>query len=293
MKKGVIFVGMGRVGTALALALKGKGYTILAVDDIDSKALARAEKTLGGVATGISQAHVDEASALFITTGDDAIQPVANMLSEQFEWRGNTVFVHTSGSHVSSILGDRPRLSLHPLQSFARVEEAIKRIPLSVFTLEGDRRGLEFGRRVTKDLGVPMVEITPEKKPLYHLAACVACNYAVTLVYEAKMLLRELGFSADLAEQGLLSLLAGTVTNMERLGVEKAITGPIMRGDLSTIKTHLRALEGHKDQDIMELYLLLGRLTAKMVLQESTCVSGKEDAVREIERLLGLESRVE
>ena len=285
-EKEIIFVGMGRVGTALALILKRAGYSILAVDDVDEEALVKAKEMLGEVAVGISQSAADRARAVFITTRDDAIQSVAENISNRFKWKEKTVFVHTSGSHTSSILGDRPRLSFHPLQSFAQVEEAIKRIPEAVFTLEGNEDGLKLGREMAKDLGVSAVEIAPQQKPLYHLAACVACNYGVTLVYEAKRVLEKLGFPSDLAERGLLSLVAGTVANMERLGVEKAITGPIMRGDLSTIETHLNALESYGDRDLQRLYLLLGRLTAKMVLKESTSVPGEEGNVSEIERLL-------
>ena len=90
----------------------------------------------------------------------------------------------------------------------------------------------------------------------------------------------------ELAETGLLSLLSGTVTNMERLGVEEAITGPIMRGDVETIKRHLEALENHTDPRLKNLYCLLGTLTAKMVLSKPTCVPEQKKKVKEIEKAL-------
>ena len=285
-RKGLVFVGVGRVGTALAVSLERRGYTVLAVEDEDPSAKERVLGMLRGANARISQEIAEQTRAVFVTTRDDAIETTAKRLSQRFSWPEDTVFVHTSGSHVSAILGARPRLSFHPLQSFAQVEEAVKRIPHSVFTLEGDQKGLEFGRELADSLGVEHVEISPEQKPLYHLAACVACNYAITLVYQAKRLLRELGFPSSLAERGLLSLLSGTVSNMERLGVERAITGPIMRGDLETIKVHLDALSREGKRDLTELYSLLGNLTAEMVLRESTCVEGQEETVKEIATLL-------
>ncbi len=280
----VVFVGMGRVGTAMAVALKGVGYEVLAVDDLDRSACDRAVEMLGAVKMGLDQDTVDQADAVFITTNDDSIGAVARGLSERFRWPGETVFAHTSGSQVSAVLGDRPRLSIHPLQSFANVEEAVGRISRSVFSLEGDEMGIGFGERVALDLGVKAVRIDPEQKPLYHLAACVACNYVITLIHEAKSLMVQLGFSQELAEKGLLSLLSGTVANMERLGVEKAITGPIMRGDLETVQGHLEALKGNTE--LKRLYALLGAHTARMALGNSACARGREDRVKEIEELL-------
>ncbi len=282
--RNLVFVGVGRVGTALAVALEQRGYRVLAVEDLDPRALERARRRLRGAEVGITPETARLADAVFITTRDDAIGAVAANLASRFSWSEKRVFVHTSGSLTSSVLGDGARLSFHPLQSFAQVEDAVERISKSVVTLEGDGRGLEFGRELALALGVRCVEIAPHQKPLYHLAACVACNYAVTLVHEAKMVLLELGFSQELAEEGLLSLLSGTLGNMERLGVEKAITGPIARGDVETIRSHLGALRGR--DALKRLYSLLGVHTARMALGTGTPAEGRDTRLREIEELL-------
>ena len=278
----VAFVGMGRVGTALAAILQQKGYEIIAVEDQEPSAIERAKEVLGEVREGINPEGALETRAVFLTVKDDAIASVAQSLSERFKWPDHTVFVHTSGSLVSRILGDRPRISFHPLQSFAGIKEAMERIPHSVFALEGDEKGLEFGRQLANNLGIDHVEISPESKPLYHMAACMACNYVVTLLYEAKRELVDLGFSGEFAESGLLSLLKGTVENMESMGVEKAITGPIMRGDITTVKGHLAALEEHGATTLKAVYALLGLRTAEMVLRESTCAKGAEKNIGEM-----------
>ena len=77
--------------------------------------------------------------------------------------------------------------------------------------------------------GIPLT-IPTSMKPLYHAAACVACNYYITLVEVAVEMLEHSGVPREQALPALLPLLQGTLANIARVGVPGALTGPIDRG---------------------------------------------------------------
>ncbi len=254
-------VGLGRVGTALAVALQKAGYLLQGVADKDRTALVRAQALLGGDVPGaISVETVFFSPVFLITVGDDAIGKVAEKLRLLHP---SSLLVHTSGLHSSLILGDGPRLSLHPLQSFATVEEAVNNLPGSYFSLEGDNKGLAWGRGVVEALGGVAMEIESEQKPLYHLAACMASNYLITLVHQALEAMGAAGIPRETALAGLGVLLDGTVRNIKALGVPEALTGPMVRGDVGTVETHMKALENRRE--LREFYAYMGAWTLEMI----------------------------
>jgi len=261
VREAVSIVGLGRVGTALAAALKERGYILKSLADKDLGALERARLLLGGdISVSSSMEDVGPAEVFLITVRDDAIFQVASFLRSRFP---RALLVHTSGLHSSHILGEGPRLAMHPLQSFASVREALENLPASLFSLEGDARGLEWGRKVVESLGGHSMELEASQKPLYHLAACIASNYLITLLHEALRAMEEAGMERGRVLPGLIALMRGTLRNADGLGVPQALTGPMVRGDVGTIESHLRALEGR--EGMKEFYLYMARKTLEMI----------------------------
>ena len=82
-----------------------------------------------------------------------------------------------------------------------------------------------------------------DTKPLYHAAAVMASNYAVTLMGQSAELLAHCGLDGPDAVRALLPLLAGTMENLAALGLPQALTGPLSRGDAGTIARHLAHLD--------------------------------------------------
>ena len=120
-------------------------------------------------------------------------------------------------------------------------------------------------------------------KALYHAAASVACNYLVTLASEGVELMAAAGVPREAALPALLPLLRGTVRNLEVLGLPRALTGPIARGDAPTVGRHLEAIRRERPVT-EEMYRALGRRTVPIGRSKGTL--GPEDAA-ELERLLG------
>ncbi len=280
----VSVVGLGRVGTALAVALKEKGYIVQSLVDKDVQALERAQLLLGGgVSASPSLDEVVLAETFLITVKDDTISQVAPILRSRFP---QSLLVHTSGLHPSHILGNGPRLAMHPLQSFASVKEALENLPASLFSLEGDTRGLEWGRKVVESFGGQFMELEASQKPLYHLAACIASNYLITLLHEALGAMTAAGMDREKVLRGLVALMRSTLRNAENLGVPQALTGPMVRGDVGTIKGHLQALVGH--ESLKEFYTFLGRKTLEMIREGGLTTS--PESLAAMEALINMES---
>ena len=192
--------------------------------------------------------------------------------------RGQVVF-HTSGAHPADEVG-AARLagayaaSLHPLQSFADIKMAMENLPGSYFALEGDAEALPLAEQIVKDLGGRSFAIAAADKPLYHAAACIASNYLVSLMHFATGLYSRFGLTRAEAFEALIPLVSGTIKNISQVGPAQALTGPIARGDGTTLEGHLEALKDVGVQEL-DLYSRLGLYTVRVALEKGS-ISAEE-----------------
>ncbi len=284
MKVGVI--GAGVVGTAVAVLLKQKGYDIAAVNSLHQ---ASADKLATLTDAAVYQQAADVAriaDLLLITTPDREIGRVCREIAQDHGFRTGQTVIHMSGAHLAEILAPAGEqgstiLTVHPLQSLATVEQAIRNLPGTVFGIQGDEQGFALGRRIVDDLGGEAFIVPAVAKPLYHAGACVASNYLVTLMQLATRLLVAANIEPDLALRALLPLVRGTLNNLEKVGLPWALTGPIARGDTNTVSDHLAAMNELAPQGL-DLYRLLGQATIPIGLEKGTL---KEDKAGELEEI--------
>lgn len=263
MRVGII--GAGAVGTGMGLLLSRRGYTITGVA---SRTLASAERAAARLNCPVfadPETVARRSEVVFITTTDRAIGPVAAAIAARGGFRSGQTVIHMSGSLTSAVLDPARQagalaLALHPLQSCADADRAVANLPGSVFSLEGDREALPLGERLVNDLGGEYFIISPEAKPLYHAAACVASNYLVSLVDLSYRLMQAAGMTPAMAARALAPLIEGTWGNIKEKGVPWALTGPIARGDAATIAGHLQAMAA-RAPELEEIYRALGRYT--------------------------------
>lgn len=242
--------GPGAVGNALALHLQSAGFritTVLAKDRSAARVLARrtgAEPAeLGDAGTTI------ECDVLFCCVPDDAIESVARQLAPMRPSWAGVVVAHTSGACEASLLqpirsAGGAVMSFHPLQTFTR-EEREGLFDGIYVALEGDPAAVETGRRISEALGCRHVLLDEEAKPLYHLAASTASNALGVLLAMSCELFNTVGIDSDTAIRMLQPLVDRTWSNVQRLQPERALTGPVVRGDVSTVERHIAAIERH------------------------------------------------
>ncbi len=260
MKTG--FIGAGKVGTALAIGLSGIGYQISA---IYSRSLTSAEK-LAGILPDCHtcqqpQEVVDASDMVFITTPDDAITDVVAKIN----WRHGQYVLHCSGALsldvLETALQDGAETgSLHPLQTFASIDQAVNNLPGSTFALEGSEQLLFMLKQIVTLLRGRAIVLSSEDKALYHVAAVLTSNYTVTLLGIAANLWESFGIPQTEAVSALLPLLRGTVNNIETIGLPACLTGPVARGDLDTIRKNLAAIAA-SCPSLLSAYKELGKQT--------------------------------
>ena len=254
MKFGII--GAGIVGTALAVRLVEAGHECIGVHTRSRLSYERFRSYLKIDHLTLEEL-VPTVDCLFITTQDGVIRSVAEKLSENALIKLGQVWIHCSGSLPSEVLRAKKSLqvrclSLHPLQAFASVEEALNILSGTHFGIEGDDE--ELGEGIVKDLGGIPHLILAEKKTLYHAGAVVASNYLVVLASLAVELFAKAGIQGEEALASLLPLMRGTLYNLEQVGLPQALTGPIERGDVQVVQGHL----DHLPSKLVEIYQGLG-----------------------------------
>jgi predicted short-subunit dehydrogenase-like oxidoreductase (DUF2520 family) len=274
-KPTIAIVGCGTVGSALGKLLSDAGYRISGVATSSPETAQKAAEVTGSESYSDSPSEVaQEAEIVFITTPDDLIESVCIEISKECSLQQNAVVVHCSGAFSSEILASARECgakvaSLHPLQSFASIDQAVSLVPGSFCTVEGDENALPVVRQIVQDLGGIVLEITAEKKTLYHAAAVAASNYLVTLLHLALELDQAAGLPRDTSFNALLPLITGTLNNIGKQGIPDALTGPIARGDVATVSAHLKAIE--KDApELLSLYQCLGRYTVDLAKAKGT-----------------------
>ncbi len=275
MKPSIAIVGCGTVGTALGKLLAGAGYPITGVATTRLETARRAAAAMGAERFSDSPWKISrDAQVIFITTPDDAIRPTCEEMARRHGFKSAQVVIHCSGALSSHILASARdsgavAATIHPLQSFASVDQAETLVPGSYCAVEGDPEALPLIRTLVEDLGGILMEISPEGKTLYHAAAVVASNYLVALIHLAQELNGTAGLSPKVSFEALLPLIQGTLANIGAKGIPEALTGPIARGDVDTVATHLKAIEA-RAPDLLALYRSLGRHTIDLAKAKGT-----------------------
>ena len=285
----VAIIGSGVLGTSLGILLRRAGHDVVAVCSRNRRnaQLAATHIGAGEVVGDVGLAPMG-ADAVILAVPDRAIPQVGLEVAAGGALRKGASVIHLAGGLPSGVLsGVRAagghRGSMHPLQSFADVDAAVRAIPDTHFFIEGDEPALEVMRALILALDGRAVSIDAQSKALYHTGAAVASNFLVTIVDYAVTLLIQAGVPRELALPSLLPLIQGTVTNLETVGLPNALTGPIARGDIGTVKRHLRALE-QAPGGIPELYRLLARRTLDVALEKGTISPEEAEELLEILR---------
>jgi predicted short-subunit dehydrogenase-like oxidoreductase (DUF2520 family) len=225
----------------------------------------------------------DTAELVFITTPDDFIASVA----AQIEWHPGQSVVHCNGAESTEILGPARKLgarvgAIHPLQTFASVEQAVKNIPGSMFAIEAEEPLLSTLKDIATALDGNVIELKASDKVAYHAAAVIACNYLVTLEKLATDLWQTFSVPTNVAIKALLPLVRGTLNNLENVGIPNCLTGPIARGDTGTIKKHIDALQ-KVAPTLLSTYKELGRQTIPIAIAKGRI---NEQQAQELEAIL-------
>ncbi len=270
-KKTVAIIGAGRVGSAVGYLLKRAGYTITSVASRTAESAEKAAEFIGeGEPTTDVVKAASRADLIFITTPDGVIKNVCEKIASGVGFKAGAVVVHMFGGQSLDLLNavktsGSYRAVIHPLQSVPSPAQGIKNLPGSYFRIEADPEALEAAKDMVKALGgieLVMPKWSPDKDSaaLYHAGAIAVSNYFVALVDYGLKFYLALGADKEETLKALLPLIKGTLQNMETLGTTEALTGPIARGDVDTIRGHIEAMR-KRTPELLGLYKEMARQT--------------------------------
>jgi predicted short-subunit dehydrogenase-like oxidoreductase (DUF2520 family) len=248
-------VGAGAVGTALGVALERAGWPVAAVASRDTERRDRFRSLVPG-ARGFAEATalLDEVELILLAVPDDALPALAGEL----RMYGGQAMVHTSGALGAEVLEPARAAgtqvgAFHPLVAFADTERAVAALHGATIAIEGDDELADLLARMADAIGASAVRLAPGSKAAYHAAAMLSAGGVVALLDA----IAELGAVAGLDEAGSLAIYGGlveqTLGNARALGIARALTGPMVRGDVGTIERHLDAL-ARDAADVLPLY---------------------------------------
>lgn len=259
-KPTVAVVGAGNVASALGPALCRAGYRIVEVvvrDRPESRrrgaALARKWKCRIEVRR---QSRLD-ADIVILAVTDDAIASTAREIARRADWAGKVV-MHLSGARSASELNALKKRgaavgSFHLMNTFVRGVQP--RLEGTFVAVEGDRRAVAIAEAMARDIQCRPFRVRSKDKVLYHAMGAFASPLLVALLAIAEEVGRKAGVKYP--RRVLDKLLMQTLLNYRKKGPAAAFSGPINRGDVATIKRHLKALRGTEQAG--EVYRLLGR----------------------------------
>jgi predicted short-subunit dehydrogenase-like oxidoreductase (DUF2520 family) len=241
----IAIVGPGRLGSALAKHLHSAGYRISEIICRDRRALSTARalaRATGATAHTLDRTTLN-ADILWLCVPDSQIESVSNTLASR-RWQGK-VALHSSGVLTSDVLASLRKAgasiaSAHPLMTFVR--GSIPELSGVPFAIEGDAVGVRTAREVLRSLGGRPVAIRRQDKPAYHLFATMICPLLISLLAASEEAAKLAGMSASEARRRMLPIVRQTISNYERVGAAAAFTGPFVRGDVETVRLHLKAL---------------------------------------------------
>lgn len=277
MKSRLSIIGCGRLGKVLAALLVKTEF--VCIQDIVNLNTLNSEKAIAFIGQGrICQAlkQLESADIYLIATPDDKVKFIAQQLALQGILKQGNIVFHCSGLLSSESLGSVTRLgcyiaSLHPLFSFSEPLRDIKNFKGTYCAFEGNKEAFDCLFPLFKAIGAQLFLIDKKDKPLYHAASVMASNYLITLSAVVRDCYSKAGLNEKLSENLTLALMSQALTKVRRLKPRKALTGPLERADINTLKQHLSVLKAFPE--LKNIYKSLGKATLEL--------TGHDNALKE------------
>lgn len=249
------FIGAGKVGFSLGKYFAENGIQISGYYSRNHNSAMEAGNFTGTKEFLTLKELINESDGIIITTPDSEVHGVWNEIKELSIQ--NKLICHCSGLLSSEIFSDISKFgaypySIHPMFAISDKYNSYKKLNEAFFTIEGDERYINDLTLMFKKIGNKVKVIDKKNKSLYHLASVVSSNMVLGLINNGVNYLRQCGFDEKSAVEALYPLVLNNVTNIEVNGLINSLTGPLERGDLSTIKSHCDSISG-LDKELYEL----------------------------------------
>jgi predicted short-subunit dehydrogenase-like oxidoreductase (DUF2520 family) len=257
-------VSAGRVGSVLGAALSGAGHVVVGASAVSRSSLRRVADLLPDAPVLPPDDVVRRSDLVLLAVPDEVLPGLVRGLAATGAFRAGQIVVHTCGARGMDVLdpavaaGVLP-LALHPAMTFTgRAEDVARLATACVGVTVADVTGWSVAEALVLEMGAEPVRVPSEARPLYHAALAHGANHLATLVRDAVDALEHAGVIP--AERLLGPLLEAALDNTLRHG-DRALTGPVARGDLDTVRLHLQVL-AESAPELLDSYLAQATRTA-------------------------------
>lgn len=225
----IAIIGAGKVGKGLSRALRGGSHPA----------------SLRPLRRGLPRRRL-VAALVVLAVRDNAIEPLVAALSDSDVLPARSAVVHVAGALDPEVLAPlRAHCAgvgqAHPMISFAS-SRALPTLRGGHMLVSGDAIAVRRARTLARALGMVPREWPGVDRAGYHAAGGLVANGATALAAGGARLLQEAGVPADDVPRVLGPLLRSVAENIEKLGLPEALTGPVRRGDASSVERHLERI---------------------------------------------------
>ena len=277
-------VGTGRAGSVLGAALMRAGHKVGACCAVSDISRLRAESLLPGVPIKSVAETVKDRDLVLLTVPDDVLPELVEGFAATRSIGPGTFVVHASGRFGVDVLkpltdaGCLP-LALHPVMTLTGTSVDLNRLSGCPFGVTAPLTLRPVAEALVVEMGGEPIWVEEERRALYHAALAFAANGLMALVNQTMDLLTQ----AQIEDTAALAvpLLGASLDNAVRNG-DQALTGPVVRGDASTVAIHLSLLT-EISPAVGDAYRSLARLTAERAIESGLLRT--DDASRLIEVL--------
>jgi predicted short-subunit dehydrogenase-like oxidoreductase (DUF2520 family) len=252
----VVIVGFGRVGGAIAVGLRAAGWPVAALPrSADSVRRAAALRVPLADHEALGSADV-----CLLAVPDAAVAHALELVEEDLA--PATAVVHCSGALPLAVFKDarakRPFGSFHPLAAVSDPRDELAGHAVALASTDKALGATLW--RMALALRLEPFEVPETGRAAYHAGAVLSAGLLVALADAGVSALSEAGLDREAALRALLPLMKSALRGVEARGLERGLTGPVVRGDVGVVQAHLEALP----PDLGAIYRLLSRRALKL-----------------------------
>lgn len=256
-------VGLGRAGRAFAWLLRERLPGVSVSGSVRTEAALQTLPEAWRCHVSVGTDIPEEADVVLLAVADDALPRVVSAIAAQ-QVRPR-VWLHCSGVTPVAALRSLPGFhgSLHPLQTLRGAREDVAALEGAIFGVAGDEPAILQATQVVDAAGGRSLVVPDDARSAYHLAAVLAGNGVFALLHAGSQVATRAGLDATTLQLGLARLAAQSAQNATEGALSSVATGPVMRGDASTVRRHREWLRHHA-AELGPLYQALGRLLLEL-----------------------------
>lgn len=283
-------IGCGRVGRTLARLWHTRA--VFAIGDVDDHGFDKSRAAVAFIGAGRASTGIDdtsEAELWLLALPDDRIAERCRVLAASKRLTAGNIVFHCSGALGSGELAAAVACgaavaSIHPLKTFADPVIAVATFAGTSCGVEGDAAARAVLAPAFEAIGARLFALDAAGKTAYHAASVLVCNDLAALLEAGTRAYALAGIAPEAALSLMAPLVRETLDNVFSMGTARALTGPVMRGDVEVVRRQLAALSSAEPR-VAAVYRSLGLIAVELARKaggaEAAALNAIEDLLRE------------